>query len=73
MNNAIEEVKRTGLELFVFLIVCITIICAVLFSSLSYYETRAQAAEITVDKSATSYDPLAAEREAVKRRNPLAK
>ena len=73
MNNAIQEVKRTGLELFVFLILCITIISAVLFSSLSHYETRTQAEEITVEKSAASYDPLAAEREAVKRRNPLAK
>lgn len=42
-----------------------------LFSSLSHYEARTQVEEVT--QSTTGYDPLTAEREAAKKRNPLAK
>lgn len=73
MNNAIQQVKRTGLELFVFLIICITVICAALFSSLSHYETNTQVEEATTSQSSHSYNALAPEREAAKKRNLIGK
>lgn len=69
MRNAIQEVKRTGLELLVFLIICVTIIFAVLFSSLSRYERATAIEEVATTQSSASYDPLAQEREAAQKRN----